>query len=147
MQATFIVEGVITRRPETDVTRNGKRFTQFEISNYRTWTDSAGKTRQSDPMVFDIICWGELAREALKLAPRTTVVVNGSRLIPYDNNGTLGLKMFARDLSVTLRDVGSQNTGRGQRSGDLVTSPHGETVAVEAWPDIVGDLETVHRGR
>ena len=144
MQAVFIVEGVITRRPEADVTRGGKRFTQFEISNYRTWVEN-GRTRKSEPMVFDIICWGELAREALKLAPRTTVVVSGSRLIPYDNNGTLGLKMYARDLSVTLRDVGSQSTGRSQRGGDLVTSPDGETVAAEAWPDIVGDLETVHR--
>lgn len=145
MQAQFIVEGIITRRPESGVTGGGKRYTQFEISNYRTWVEN-GKTRRSEPMVFDIVCWGELARQALDLAPRTTVVVNGSRLIPYDNNGTLSLKMFARDLSVTLRDAASLGT-RGQRSGDVVTSPYGETIAADAWPEVVGDLETVHRRR
>ncbi|BEL12881.1 hypothetical protein Q0Z83_110720 [Actinoplanes sichuanensis] len=145
MFAQFIVEGIITRRPETGVTRDGREYTQFEITHYRTWMDG-NTTRKSPPQVLDILCWGRLAQQARKLSLRTTVTVHGNAPQPFDNNGVLGLKMFARGLSVDVGDLGNRST-TGERSGHLVTSPEGEQITAEAWPEVVGNLETVHRPR
>jgi hypothetical protein len=145
MHAQITYEGIVTRRPETGRTGGGREYTQFEITHYREWME--GKTkRKSEPLSIDILCWGELAQQARKLTLRTTVTVHGNTLMPFDNNGVLGLKMFARGLSVDIHDIGNRTTA-GQRSGDLVTSPEGESIAAEAWPDVVGALETVHRPR
>jgi hypothetical protein len=144
MFAQIVYEGIITRRPETGVTGDGREYTQFEITHYREWMDGNRK-RTSGRIVIDILCWGELAQHARKLSLRTTVTVVGNTLMSYDNNGVLGLKMYARELSVNIRDIG--NSSARQRNGDLVTSPEGETIVAEAWPDVVGNLETVHRPR
>ncbi|MFC7530191.1 hypothetical protein [Actinoplanes sp. GCM10030250] len=145
MFAQIVYEGIITRRPEIGVAGDGREYTQFEITHFREWMDG-NKKRTSGRLVIDILCWGELAQQARKLSLRTTVTVIGNTLMPYDNNGVLGLKMYARELSVSIRDVGNRSTA-GQRSGHLVTSPEGETIAAEAWPDVVGNLESVHRPR
>lgn len=145
MFAQIVYEGIITRRPEAGATGDGREYVQFEITHFREWMD--GKTRRtSGRIVIDIVCWGELAQQARKLSLRTTVTVIGNTLMPFDNNGVLGLKMYARELSVNIRDVGNRSTA-GQRSGHLVTSPEGETITADAWPDVVGELETVHRSR
>ncbi|MBO3736653.1 single-stranded DNA-binding protein [Actinoplanes flavus] len=145
MFAQIVYEGKVSRRPETGVARDGREYTQFEITHFREWVDG-NKKRTSGRIVIDIVCWGELAQQARKLSLRTTVTVVGITLMPYDNNGVPGLKMYARELSVNIRDIGNRSTA-GQRSGHLVTSPEGETIAAEAWPDVVGDLEAVHRSR
>ncbi|WP_436528287.1 hypothetical protein [Actinoplanes sp. HUAS TT8] len=145
MFAQIVYEGIITRRPETGVTSDGREYTQFEITHYREWMDGT-KKRTSGRIVIDILCWGDLAQQARKLRLRTKVTVIGNTLMPYDNNGVLGLKMYARELSVNIGDIGNSSAA-GQRNGHLVTSPEGEQIASDAWPDVVGNLETVYRSR
>ena len=145
MQFVMTIEGTLTGSPTTDTTRDGREFVQFEIAHRVSYRDGTGKQVDGKPMIFDILCWGELAGRVRNLNRRDTVVVDVSRLLPYDNNGILGMKAYARNVSISMRYADAHAGPRvQQRRGDLVSTAHGEKVTTDAYPDVVTDRELIH---
>jgi hypothetical protein len=146
MQLVVIIEGALTTSPVTGQTREGREYVQFEIVHRVAYRDNSGKQVAAKPMSFDILCWGELASRVRNLNRGDTVTVDISRLLPYDNNGVLGLKAYARNVSVSMRYAEAHaKPAVRQRRGNLVTTPHGETVTADAYPEVVTDPEFVYR--
>ncbi|MBG0568794.1 single-stranded DNA-binding protein [Actinoplanes aureus] len=146
MQLNITVEGTLTRSAVTGETRDGREFVQFQIVHRPgSYRDNTGREVTGKPMYFDILCWGDLAGRARDLTRGTTIVAEISRLIPFEDDGELGIKAFARNLSISMRYAEAHAGPQvRQRRGDLVTTPHGETITAQAYPDVVGDRELVH---
>ncbi|GGQ83696.1 single-stranded DNA-binding protein [Couchioplanes azureus] len=147
MQFVAIIEGTLTTSPVTDKTRDGREFVQLSIVHRVTYRDTSGKQVNAQPMSFDILCWGDLASRARNLHRGDTIIADLTRLLPYDNNGILGMKAYARNVSVSMRYAEAHAGPQvRQRRGDLVTTAHGETVTADAYPEIVTDRELIqHR--
>jgi hypothetical protein len=147
----FLVQGTVIGRIEQGHTGpggGGRAYVKFRII-HRTGFRKNGKWVATQPMEFVVTCWDEqqmlLARRALK--PGTEVLVTVKKLVPLtgDNDEAIMNITPANILPLPGNDSGSA-PARGQRSGDLVSTPYGEKVDADAWPDVVTDLEFVHHG-
>ena len=141
---TCAIQGTIVGRTEPGHTGSGRAFVKFRLI-HRTGFYRSGKWVATAPMEFEVTCWDEqqmlLART---LKPGTDVIVTVKRFSPYLDQGEEPV------INITPADilpVAASTTipsARGQRSGDLVVSPHGEKIAADAWPDTVTDPQLAH---
>jgi hypothetical protein len=97
-------------------------------------------------MEFEVTCWDEqqmlLARS---LKPGTDVLITVKKFFPYLDQGEEPIvNITPADILPMTGNTPDTSTTRGQRSGDLVVSPHGEKIAADAWPDTVTDPQLVH---
>jgi hypothetical protein len=146
-----LIQGTVVGRPEPGHTSAiGKAFVIFRIVHRTGYTDrKTGKWVSTPPMEFEVKCWDpQHMMFARGLKPGTEVLVGVRRFVPTLSNDDPTITLYP-DTLVPVGDSGTARTpgGRAQRSGDLVVTPHGETIAADAWPEAVtGDLTMVHHG-
>ncbi|RSM47780.1 hypothetical protein DMB66_47495 [Actinoplanes sp. ATCC 53533] len=146
------IQGTVLGHPEPGHTSHtGRAFVAFHIVHRMGYTDrKTGEWNSQPPMEFDVKCWNpEHMMFARGLKPGTEVLITVNRLVPtLSRNDEPTITIYPGSLvtvggSATARPANR----RGQRSGDLVVTPHGETIDAAAWPEVVtGDLTMVHHG-
>jgi len=147
-----VIQGTVVGHPEPGHTNHGGHaFVAFHIVHRMGYTDrETGKWVSQPPMEFDVKCWNpEHMMVARGLKPGTEVLVTVNRLVPTSfNNDEPTITIYPRSLVTVGGSAAARpSNGRGQRSGDLVVTPHGETIHADAWPEVVtGDLTMVHHG-
>ncbi len=141
-----LVQGTVIGRADSGHTNTGRAFAKFRIS-HRTGYYHNGIWMATKPMEFQVTCWNEqqvlLARS---LTSGTEVVVTVKNFFPYLGDSDEPVINITPADIVVLGSKPAAPAPRGQRSGDLVVSPHGEKIAADAWPDTVTDLDLVHHG-
>ncbi|MET7397348.1 single-stranded DNA-binding protein [Dactylosporangium sp. NPDC005572] len=146
MQQQFdvTIEGTIQTTPVVDATRNGFRFTKFDIVNRRE-TDGE-PTAKVAPMHFSVICWGKLADRVAELTRGTDVIIQASRLSIDTYSEPPVLMLAARNVSVSMRrNEAHPGSGRNRRRADLVTTADGETFDADTYAEASTDFEALHR--
>jgi single-stranded DNA-binding protein len=145
-----VIQGTVVGRPESGhISSSGRAFVKFSIVHRTGYFDRKNnKWVPTAPMTFEVTCWDEqLILRARTFKSGNEILVEVKKFVPYlDRNGDETV-MNINPTNVLLVSDGaptSGDTGRRQRSGDLVVSPHGEKIAADAWPEAVTDLSMVH---
>jgi hypothetical protein len=146
-----VIQGTVIGRPESGHTNgSGRAFVKFRIVHRTGFFDrKASKWVTTAPMTFEVTCWDEqLMLRARTFKSGNEVFVEVKKFVPYVDTANDEAVMNINPANVLLitGSPTASSTGRGQRSGDLVVSPHGEKIAADAWPDTVTDLTMVHHG-
>ncbi|MFI5496621.1 hypothetical protein [Actinoplanes sp. NPDC051859] len=127
--------------------RTGMAYARFRII-HPTGYRKNGQWVPTAPMEFQVTCWTEqqilLAR---RLKAGNEVLVDVKKITALTQDRTDEPVTNLTPAGFTILDAPKPApAARGQRSGDLVQTPYGETIAADAWPDVVTDLELVHHG-
>jgi single-strand DNA-binding protein len=69
-----IIDGNLTRDPESAYTQNNTAITKFAIANNKKYKDKSGELKEQVSFI-DVECWGKLAEVAQKY------LVKGSRVL------------------------------------------------------------------
>ena len=144
-----VIQGTVVGRPESGHTNgSGRAFVKFQLVHRTGYRErGTGKWITTAPMTFEVTCWDEqLMLRARSFKAGNEVLVEVKKFVPYVDTSTDEAIMNINPANVVLisGNASSTDTGRGQRSGDLVVSPHGEKIAADAWPEAVTDPQLVH---
>ena len=141
-----LIQGAVVGRCEPGHTpSSGRAFVKFRIV-HRTGYRKDGRWVATAPMEFEVTCWDEqqmLLAHSLK--PGTDVLITVKKFFPYLDQGQEPIiNITPADILPLTGHTPATGTAPGQRSGDLVVSPHGEKIAADAWPDTVTDPQLAH---
>lgn len=143
-----IVQGTVVGRPESGHMSSGRAFVKFGLVHRTGYFDRKNsKFVATAPMTFEVTCWDEqLMLRARTFKSGNEVLVEVKKFVPYLDPASDEpvMNIYPASIQLITGSTPATGTGRGQRSGDLVTSPHGEKIASDAWPEAVTDSQLVH---
>jgi len=143
-----VIQGTVVGRPESGHMASGRAYVKFGLVHRTGYFDRKNsKWVTTAPMTFEVTCWDEqLMLRASTFKPGNEVFVEVKKFVPYldRTNDEPVMNIYPANVLLITGSTPATGTSRGQRSGDLVVSPHGEKIAADAWPEAVTDLTMVH---
>ena len=127
---TVTVAGNLTKDPELRSLPNGQAATAFPVAVNRRWQNQATREWEEETSYFDVVCWGDLARNVAESATRGTRCIVTGRLTQRRWDSAEGdkrstVEITADDVALSLRFA----TAPATKATRVAATPNGAALA------------------